>query len=132
MAISTLVIIEANLKLKQRGGGRTKAEIYVHWVIFMKLLIWLLGKKNWHYFIHNWADPNTICVSCLLTIADISIAGYKPLFRIQMVNNAGGLVEYDPMSIMHFHDRAYSLNGQATITALVNSLNNVLRCFLRH
>ncbi|KAI8442052.1 hypothetical protein MSG28_005692 [Choristoneura fumiferana] len=49
-------------------------------------------------------------------------SAYKSMFRIQPVNNAGGLVEYDPMSIMHFHDRAYSLNGQATITPLLPGL----------
>ncbi|KAJ2940187.1 hypothetical protein O0L34_g11751 [Tuta absoluta] len=32
------------------------------------------------------------------------------------------MVEYDPMSIMHFHDRAFSKNGQATIVPLMPGL----------
>uniref|UniRef100_A0A2A4K3Y9 Metalloendopeptidase n=1 Tax=Heliothis virescens TaxID=7102 RepID=A0A2A4K3Y9_HELVI len=32
------------------------------------------------------------------------------------------LMEYDPMSIMHFHDRAYTLNGGPTIVSLSPSL----------
>ncbi|XP_052752086.1 seminal metalloprotease 1-like isoform X2 [Galleria mellonella] len=48
---------------------------------------------------------------------------YRPLFRIQ--NNEASSkysVEYDPLSIMHFHDRAYSNNGHPTITPLVSGL----------
>ncbi|CAK1590155.1 unnamed protein product [Parnassius mnemosyne] len=32
-------------------------------------------------------------------------------------------VEYDPMSVMHFHDRAYSVNGHATIVPLISGLS---------
>ncbi|XP_059048881.1 seminal metalloprotease 1-like [Achroia grisella] len=48
---------------------------------------------------------------------------YRSLFRIQ-TNDASSknFVEYDPMSIMHFHDRAYTSNGQATITPLLSGL----------
>ncbi|KAM3964029.1 seminal metalloprotease 1 [Aphomia sociella] len=48
---------------------------------------------------------------------------YRLLFRIQTDDvSSKYFVEYDPMSIMHFHDRAYSYNGHATIAPLVPGL----------
>ncbi|KAG6449741.1 hypothetical protein O3G_MSEX006200 [Manduca sexta] len=48
---------------------------------------------------------------------------YRPLFRIQLdEDRTKTLVEYDPMSVMHFHDRAFTVNGGATITPLVPGL----------
>ncbi|KAJ0173193.1 hypothetical protein K1T71_011369 [Dendrolimus kikuchii] len=44
---------------------------------------------------------------------------YRSLFRIQSQKE---LAEYDPLSVMHFHDRAYSTNGGATIAPLVPGL----------
>ncbi|XP_072934725.1 zinc metalloproteinase nas-15-like [Epargyreus clarus] len=49
---------------------------------------------------------------------------YRHLYRIQY--NEGThykmLVEYDPLSVMHFHDRAFSMNGHATVMPLVPGL----------
>ncbi|XP_068623697.1 low choriolytic enzyme-like [Battus philenor] len=44
------------------------------------------------------------------------------LFRIQPADMTKTAVEYDPMSVMHFHDRAFSINGHATITPLITGL----------
>ncbi|XP_060806832.1 seminal metalloprotease 1-like, partial [Amyelois transitella] len=49
---------------------------------------------------------------------------YRNLFRIQ-VNEflAANPVEYDPLSIMQFHERAFSYNGQPTIVPVTSGLN---------
>ncbi|CAG9559181.1 unnamed protein product [Danaus chrysippus] len=47
---------------------------------------------------------------------------YRHLYRTQPVENSRGIVEYDPLSIMHFHDRAFSINGKATILPLETGL----------
>lgn len=47
---------------------------------------------------------------------------YRHLYRIQYEDAPYKLVEYDPMSIMHFHDRAFSANGAATIASVVPGL----------
>ncbi|RVE54013.1 hypothetical protein evm_001416 [Chilo suppressalis] len=47
---------------------------------------------------------------------------YYPLFRVQYMDFAPIRTEYDPSSIMHFHDRAFSKNGQATIAPLLPGL----------
>ncbi|XP_061722724.1 low choriolytic enzyme-like [Cydia pomonella] len=48
---------------------------------------------------------------------------FRSMFRIQSVEtNDAGLMEYDPMSVMHFHDRAYSLNGHPTIMPMLPGL----------
>ncbi|CAG9791569.1 unnamed protein product [Diatraea saccharalis] len=44
---------------------------------------------------------------------------YHQLFRVRYQDFAPVYIEYDPTSIMHFHDRAFSKNGQATIAPLV-------------
>ncbi|XP_026727517.1 low choriolytic enzyme-like [Trichoplusia ni] len=48
---------------------------------------------------------------------------YRPLFRISTDEQPHKMmVEYDTLSIMHFHDRAYSSNGGATIAPLISGL----------
>ncbi|XP_028169014.1 seminal metalloprotease 1-like [Ostrinia furnacalis] len=47
---------------------------------------------------------------------------YLSLFRIRYEDYPTINTEYDPTSIMHFHDRAYTKNGQATIASLVPGL----------
>ncbi|KAL0867875.1 hypothetical protein ABMA27_008565 [Loxostege sticticalis] len=47
---------------------------------------------------------------------------YRPLFRIRYEEFSSRQTEYDPMSIMHFHDRAFTMNGQATIQPLIPGL----------
>ncbi|XP_063628766.1 uncharacterized protein LOC134800204 [Cydia splendana] len=48
---------------------------------------------------------------------------FRSMFRIQSVEtNDAGLMEYDPLSVMHFHDRAYSLNGHPTIMPMLPGL----------
>ncbi|XP_063368746.1 uncharacterized protein LOC134657123 [Cydia amplana] len=48
---------------------------------------------------------------------------FRSMFRIQSVEtNDASLMEYDPLSVMHFHDRAYSLNGQPTIMPMLPGL----------
>ncbi|XP_021205455.1 seminal metalloprotease 1 [Bombyx mori] len=45
---------------------------------------------------------------------------YRPLFLMQTANEPNRpVVEYDPQSVMHFHDRAFSVNGEATIAPLI-------------
>ncbi|CAH2052375.1 unnamed protein product, partial [Iphiclides podalirius] len=49
--------------------------------------------------------------------------GYHHLFRIQADDGSlKTLSEYDPMSVMQFHDRAFSLNGRATVAPLISGL----------
>ncbi|XP_034827841.1 zinc metalloproteinase nas-13-like [Maniola hyperantus] len=43
---------------------------------------------------------------------------YQHLYRKQTEKTSKTLVEYDPLSVMHFHDRAFSRNGHATIAPL--------------
>ncbi|XP_049699078.2 seminal metalloprotease 1 isoform X2 [Helicoverpa armigera] len=49
---------------------------------------------------------------------------YRPLFWAQNTkgNQRNALKDYDPMSIMHFHDRAYTINGGPTIVPLNPSI----------
>ncbi|XP_047999116.1 zinc metalloproteinase nas-8-like [Leguminivora glycinivorella] len=48
---------------------------------------------------------------------------FRSMFRIQSVEtNDAGLMEYDPMSVMHFHDRAFSLNGHPSIMPMLPGL----------
>ncbi|KPI98832.1 Zinc metalloproteinase nas-15 [Papilio xuthus] len=48
---------------------------------------------------------------------------YQHLFKIQpRAKMSKNMIEYDPMSVMHFHDRAFSTNGQATIAPLIAGL----------
>ncbi|CAK1541744.1 unnamed protein product [Leptosia nina] len=47
---------------------------------------------------------------------------HRSLYRLQVQDASKVLSEYDPLSIMHFHDRAFSSNGQATIVPLVPGL----------
>ncbi|CAF4800728.1 unnamed protein product [Pieris macdunnoughi] len=47
---------------------------------------------------------------------------YRQLYQIQELHSSKGLTEYDPTSVMHFHDRAFSSNGQATIVPLISGL----------
>ncbi|XP_063541590.1 astacin-like metalloendopeptidase [Cydia strobilella] len=48
---------------------------------------------------------------------------FRSMFRIQLVEtNEEGFMECDPMSVMHFHDRAYSLNGHLTIMPMLPGL----------
>lgn len=44
--------------------------------------------------------------------------GYRHLYRKQLEEHAKNIVEYDPLSIMQFHDHAFSMNGRATIAPL--------------
>ncbi|XP_045770580.1 YTH domain-containing protein 1-like isoform X2 [Maniola jurtina] len=43
---------------------------------------------------------------------------HQHLYRKQTEKSSKTLVEYDPLSVMHFHDRAFSRNGRATIAPL--------------
>ncbi|XP_050353437.1 zinc metalloproteinase nas-6-like [Nymphalis io] len=44
---------------------------------------------------------------------------YRHLYRKQSAMADGAnIVEYDPLSIMQFHDRAFSVNGRATVIPL--------------
>ncbi|XP_075983377.1 uncharacterized protein LOC142981375 [Anticarsia gemmatalis] len=47
---------------------------------------------------------------------------YRSLYDIHEGGAFKTMVEYDTQSIMHFHDRAFSVNGGATITAVVPGL----------
>ncbi|XP_045539321.1 seminal metalloprotease 1-like [Papilio machaon] len=47
---------------------------------------------------------------------------YQHLFKIRPRAKMSSMIEYDPMSVMHFHDRAFSTNGQATIVPLIAGL----------
>ncbi|CAH4033856.1 unnamed protein product [Pieris brassicae] len=47
---------------------------------------------------------------------------YRHLYQIQGLHSSKVLTEYDPTSVMHFHDRAFSSNGQATIVPLISGL----------
>ncbi|XP_022115224.2 zinc metalloproteinase nas-15-like [Pieris rapae] len=47
---------------------------------------------------------------------------YRHLYQIQGLHSSKVLTEYDPTSVMHFHDRAFSSNGQATIIPLISGL----------
>ncbi|XP_050668423.1 zinc metalloproteinase nas-14-like [Leptidea sinapis] len=46
---------------------------------------------------------------------------YRHLYHV-VRSGAKPLSEYDPLSIMHFHDRAFSINGQATVLPLMSGL----------
>ncbi|XP_038212126.1 seminal metalloprotease 1-like [Zerene cesonia] len=46
----------------------------------------------------------------------------RKLFRIEPQDASKVLSEYDPLSIMQFHDRAFSSNGQPTIVPLISGL----------
>ncbi|CAG4932371.1 unnamed protein product [Colias eurytheme] len=46
----------------------------------------------------------------------------RKLYRIEPQDASKVLAEYDPLSIMHFHDRAFSSNGQPTIVPLISGL----------
>ncbi|CAH0713680.1 unnamed protein product, partial [Brenthis ino] len=46
------------------------------------------------------------------------LPAYRHLFIKEPIDSVRSSVEYDPLSIMHFHERAYSINGKATIIPL--------------
>ncbi|XP_052738844.1 uncharacterized protein LOC112051569 [Bicyclus anynana] len=47
---------------------------------------------------------------------------YRHLYHKQAEIQSKTLVEYDPLSVMQFHDRAFSKNGRATIAPLESGL----------
>ncbi|KAJ8712759.1 hypothetical protein PYW08_008063 [Mythimna loreyi] len=47
---------------------------------------------------------------------------YRSLFYLKRKEPSQKMVEYDSMSVMHFHDRAYTINGGATILPQIPGL----------
>ncbi|KAJ8711105.1 hypothetical protein PYW07_008347 [Mythimna separata] len=47
---------------------------------------------------------------------------YRSLFYLKKREPTQKVVEYDSMSVMHFHDRAYTINGGATIVPRIPGL----------